>query len=77
MTESTIWYTKWAATIVLIVGTFINALGFYPLGPFILVIGGFLWTVVALKWKDTALISTNVILTLAGIAGLVYHYMHT
>jgi hypothetical protein len=68
------WYIKWLATFVLIAGTFVNALGYYPLGPMILALGGVLWTVVALQWRDNALITTNVILSLVGILGLAHHY---
>jgi hypothetical protein len=69
-----IWYTKWCATLTLIIGTFVNALGYYPEGPIILALGGSLWAIVAYKWKEPALIATNAILVLVGISGLLYNY---
>lgn len=63
---------KWTATAVLIVGTAVNSLGFYPLGPALLVLGGFIWLAVALRWKDPALIVTNAVMSLTGLAGIVY-----
>jgi hypothetical protein len=68
-------YLKWVATATLITGTLVNALGFYPLGPIILLIGGLIWLVVSIIWKEPALIVNNAILSLAGALGLLYNYM--
>lgn len=57
---------KWLATFVLIVGSFVNSMGYYPLGPVILVLGGFLWLWVSVKMKDRPLIVTNAVMILAG-----------
>lgn len=65
---------KWVATAFLIVGTLINALGIYPLGPILLLLGGFFWLIVAILWKEIALIVNNAALTLMGIGGLLYSY---
>jgi len=61
---------KWLATFTLIVGSFVNALGVYPLGPIILIMGGSLWLAVSIMWKEKSLIVTNAVMTLAGITGL-------
>lgn len=63
---------KWTATVVLIVGTAVNGLGYYPLGPFILVAGGVLWTIVSIMWREPSLIVTNGVMLLTGIGALVY-----
>jgi hypothetical protein len=63
---------KWTATAVLIIGTGVNSLGFYPLGPALLVLGGLIWLAVSLRWKDPALIVTNAVMSLTGLAGIVY-----
>jgi len=63
-------YTKWFATSVLIVGTGVNSMGYYPLGPIILILGGIIWAIVAVAWKEPALIITNLIMSLVGIIGL-------
>ena len=64
---------KWVATLILIIGTFINA-GFpelYPLGPVLLALGGAVWLIVSFMWKEPALIITNGVLTLVGISGII------
>jgi len=64
---------KWVATFILIVGTFINA-GYpelYPIGPGLLALGGAVWLIVSVMWKEPALILTNAVLTLVGICGII------
>lgn len=63
---------KWTATFVLIIGSFINSMGYYPLGPAILVFGGMLWLWVSIKMKDRPLIVTNAVMILAGGLPLVW-----
>lgn len=68
---------KWIATAILIVGTFVNA-GFpemYPWGPALLALGGVFWLVVALIWRESALIVTNIVLTTVGIGGILLYYI--
>lgn len=68
------WWLKWAATVFLIIGTGVNSLGFYPAGPLILAGGGVLWTIVSIRWREPALITTNVVMLLTGLAGLGWVY---
>ena len=68
------WWLKWAATAILIVGTAVNSLGIYPAGALILSLGGVLWTVVAIRWREPALITTNLVMLLTGLAGLAWVY---
>lgn len=63
---------KWTATAILILGTAVNSFGFYPEGPALLVLGGVIWLAVAIRWRDPALIVTNAVMSLTGIAGIVY-----
>lgn len=68
---------KWIATVILIVGTFVNA-GFpelYPMGPMLLALGGVFWLLVSLIWKEPALIVTNIVLTTVGIGGILVYYI--
>jgi len=68
---------KWIATFTLIVGTFVNA-GFpelYPIGPILLAMGGVVWLIVSLIWKEPALITTNLVLTITGLGGIVLYYL--
>jgi hypothetical protein len=66
------WYLKWLATVILIIGTAVNSLGYYPLGPVILAVGGILWLVVSIRWREPSLIVTNLVMTVTGLAGLCY-----
>jgi hypothetical protein len=68
------WYLKWTATAILIVGTAVNSLGYYPAGPLILVLGGLLWLIVSIRWREASLIVVNSVMTATGIAGLVLKY---
>ncbi len=63
---------KWIATAILIVGTGVNSLGFYPAGPLMLIVGGFIWLFVAIRIKDRPLIVTNLVMSLVGLAGVIW-----
>tara|TARA_Y100001970_G_scaffold88125_1_gene111236 strand:- start:8240 stop:8473 length:234 start_codon:yes stop_codon:yes gene_type:complete len=65
-------HLKWIATATLIIGTLINSLGYYPSGPIILAVGGFIWLVVSVMWREPALIVTNAVLFIVGVGGLIY-----
>lgn len=67
-------FLKWAATVLLIIGTGINSFGYYPAGPLILLAGGLLWLVVSIRWRESALIVTNAVMTVVSVAGLALHY---
>jgi len=70
------WYLKWVATAILIAGTAVNSLGYYPEGPIILAIGGILWLIVSIRWREPSLIVVNSVMTATGIAGLVAKYFN-
>lgn len=65
-------YLKWLATAILIVGTAVNGLGYYPMGPALLVLGGYIWLIVAIRVKDTPLIVTNAVMATVGLIAIVY-----
>lgn len=65
-------YLKWIATVILIIGTAVNSLGYYPAGPLILAMGGAIWLVVSVMWREASLIVTNAVMTVTGLAGLCY-----
>jgi hypothetical protein len=69
-------YIKWIATAILIIGTAVNGLGYYPEGPAMLVLGGFLWLIVAIRVKDAPLIVTNLVMSTVGLVAIVYT-LHT
>jgi hypothetical protein len=70
------WYLKWIATAILIIGTAVNSLGYYPAGPIILAVGGILWLIVSIRWREPSLIVVNSVMTATGIAGLVAKYFN-
>lgn len=67
-------YLKWIATALLVIGAALNSLNIYPYGPLINLMGGFVWLIVSIMWKEAALITTNVVLAGVTIIGLVYTY---
>lgn len=68
------WYLKWIGTVVLILGTAINSLGYYPEGPITLAVGGLIWLIVSIRWREASLIVTNAVMLSTGLAGLAWKY---
>jgi hypothetical protein len=65
---------KWLGTVTLIIGTGINSLGYYPLGPLVLLLGGVFWLAVSIRWREPALIVTNGVMFATGAAGLAWAF---
>ena len=63
---------KWTATAILILGTAVNGLGYYPLGPLLLVLGGLIWLAVAVKLRDLPLIVTNLVMSVVGLVAVLW-----
>ena len=63
---------KWTATVILILGTAVNGLGYYPLGPLLLVLGGVVWLAVAIKVRDVPLIVTNLVMSVVGLTTVLW-----
>lgn len=66
---------KWAGTITLIIGTLFNSFGLYPTGPIMLWTGGVFWLIVSISWREYSLITVNIVMTIAGAAGLLYYFL--
>jgi len=64
---------KWVATVILIIGSAINSLGYYPVGPIIIITGSAVWLIVSLMWKEPALIITNGVLVVVSTSALLYN----
>ena len=64
---------KWTATACLIAGFGAVSAGFYDF-IFLQLFGGVLWLTASLIMRDTPLIVTNGVMTLSGIAGLIYQH---
>ena len=69
------WYLKWLATAVLIAGTAVNSMGFYPQGPLILIVGGIIWLIVSIRWREPSLIVVNGVMTATAAIGLITHWL--
>lgn len=63
---------EWVANAVLVVGTIINALGYYPMGPLVLSVGSVLWLIVAIQWKENSLIAINSFMIVSTIISVIY-----
>lgn len=63
---------SWIATAILIIGSGINGLGYYPVGPIILAIGGLIWLAVAVLTRNWPLIVTNAVMSAVGIGTISY-----
>lgn len=61
---------KWSATVVTILASFINAMGYQPLGPILFLIGGSLWLIVGFRWKEMSIVITNVAIIAVTIVGM-------
>lgn len=69
------WYLKWTATVILVVGTAVNSAGIYPAGVLLLILGGFFWLAVSIRWKEPSLIVVNTVMTITAVAGLAWNYL--
>ena len=65
---------KWTATALLIVGFGLVSAGFYS-AIYIQMLGGLLWLTASIIMRDRPLIVTNSVMTLAGVAGILYKAM--
>ena len=71
MTKEIVFYLKWLATFVTILGAIATSINMYPLGPALLNLGAFLWLIVSIMWKEWSLIVINATLLLIYTIGLV------
>lgn len=67
-------WLEWIGTAILIVGTAVNSLGYYPQGPILLCVGGVFWLIVSIRWRKPSLMVVNTIMMLTALAGLLWKY---
>ena len=67
---------KWMGTVTLILGTAVNSLGYYPAGPIILLVGGIFWLIVSIRWREPALIVTNLVMLITAAVGLTWAWLN-
>jgi len=70
MKKDTVFYLKWLATFITIVGAICTSINLYPLGPALLNFGALLWLIVAIKWREWSLIVINATLLAIYTTGL-------
>jgi hypothetical protein len=71
MKKDIVFYLKWLATLVTIVGAVCTSINMYPEGPALLNVGAFLWLIVSIIWREWSLIVINATLLLIYSVGLV------
>ena len=71
MNKDIVFYLKWLATFVTIVGAVCTSINLYPLGPALLNLGAFLWLIVSIAWREWSLIVINATLLLIYTVGLI------
>jgi hypothetical protein len=67
-------WLEWTGTAILILGTAVNSLGYYPQGPILLCLGGAFWLAVSIRWRKASLIVVNTIMMATALAGLLWKY---
>jgi hypothetical protein len=75
MNKALVFYLKWLATLVTIVGAVCTSINLYPLGPALLNLGALLWLIVAIKWREWSLIVINATLLAIYTVGLVVKFL--
>lgn len=70
MKKEIVFYLKWLATFVTIIGAVCTSINMYPEGPILLNVGSFLWLIVSIIWKEWSLIVINAVLLLVYTGGL-------
>jgi hypothetical protein len=70
MKKEPVFYIKWLATFVTIVGAIATSINLYPLGPALLNLGAFIWLIVSIIWREWSLIVINATLLLIYTVGL-------
>ena len=71
MKKEIVFYLKWIATVITIVGAVCTSINLYPLGPALLNLGAFVWLIVSIMWREWSLIVINATLLLIYTVGLI------
>jgi hypothetical protein len=71
MKKDLVFYLKWLATFVTIVGAVCTSINIYPAGPALLNLGAFIWLIVAIMWREWSLIVINATLLVIYTVGLI------
>lgn len=75
MKKELVFYLKWIATMITIVGAVCTSINMYPLGPLLLNLGSFVWLIVSIMWREWSLIVINATLLLIYTVGLIVKFI--
>ena len=56
------WYIKWISTLIIVVGSYLNANNVFPLNIYVMLVGITGWLIVGYLWKDRAMLVLNTII---------------
>jgi len=70
MNKKLVFFLKWLATFITIVGAICTSVNIYPAGPALLNVGAAIWLVVAIMWREWSLIVINATLLVIYTIGL-------
>ena len=68
-------FLEWIGTATVIVGVGVNALGHYPEGVVIMIVGACIWISVGFLWRKMSIVTTNSAIATVSILGLVFYYV--
>ena len=71
MHKEPVFYLKWLATFVTIIGAVATSVNMYPFGPALLNLGALIWLIVSIIWREWSLIVINATLLIIYTIGLI------
>lgn len=67
---------KWTASAISIAGAICVSIDYYPLGAIMCLLETILWLVVSIRMKESAMITSNLVLTLIYVGGMSYKHFY-
>ena len=68
-------FLEWLGTGTVIIGVGVNALGHYPEGVIVMIVGAGIWISVGILWRKMSIVTTNTAIAVVSILGLVFYYV--
>jgi hypothetical protein len=65
-----IFWFEWFCTILLIAGVVLTSFNIYPLNLYVLLVGNFVWMILAWIWKKYSLLVVQTVITLIYVVGI-------
>jgi hypothetical protein len=67
---------KWTASAISIAGAVCVSIDYYPLGAIMCLLETILWLVVSVRLRESAMITSNLVLTLIYVGGMSYKHFY-